>query len=102
VGDVFSALFQNVYACGFRLSPQKRLKACLTHGYAGMRFARNYLFEDALPSVHVRAHIIKPFTVDFDVQRRNGRAIQNGVENDVFAQAVREEETGDDAFVNDV
>ena len=67
-----------------------------------MQFARNHLLENALPSVHVRPHIIEPFTVYFDVHWRMGRAVQDDVENDVFAYAVREKEACDDAFVNDV
>ena len=50
-----------------------------------MRFARDYLFEDVLPSVPVSAHVIEAFAVDLDVQWRIGRTVQNGVENNVSA-----------------
>jgi hypothetical protein len=53
-----------------------------------MRFTRDYLFENVQPSVHIGANIVKLFTVDFDVQWGSGWAIQNRMENYVFAYAV--------------
>jgi hypothetical protein len=102
LGYVFSALFQNVYARGFRLSLQKRFKTCFARGYARMRFATEDFFDYALPSVQVRADIIESLAIDFYVQWRRRRAVQNSVESHVFADAVRKEETGDNALVNDV
>jgi hypothetical protein len=100
LGYVFSALFQNVYARGFRLSLQKRFKTCFARGYARMRFATEDFFDYALPSVQVRADIIESLAIDFYVQWRRRRAVQNSVENYVFAYAMRKEEAGDYTFVD--
>src|SRR3972149_9338890 len=98
LGYVYSALFQNVYARGFSVCFQQRFKTCFACCYARMRFAAEDFFDDALPSVQVCADIIESLAIDFYVQWRRRRAIQNSVEGNVFADAMREEEAGDDAL----
>lgn len=67
-----------------------------------MRFATEDFLDNALPSLRVRADIVESLASDFDVHWRRRRAVQNSVENYVFAYAMREEEAGDDTFVDDV
>lgn len=67
-----------------------------------MGFASDGFFEDLLPRFDVGAHVVEGFSVDLDVQWRVGCAVEDGVESYIPAQAVGEEEAGDDAFVGDV
>jgi hypothetical protein len=67
-----------------------------------MRFATEDFFDYALPSVQVRADIIESLAIDFYVQWRRRRAVQNSVKGHVFADAMRKEEAGDNTLVNNV
>jgi hypothetical protein len=67
-----------------------------------MRSATEDFLDNVLPSVQVCADIIELLAIDFNVHWRRWRTVQNSVEDYVLAYAMREEEAGDDAFVDDV
>ena len=67
-----------------------------------MGLAAELFLEDVLPSFYIGADIVQFRSVDLQMQWRRWWTVQDRVEDDVSAQAMREEKASDDALMDNV